>query len=235
MAGSCMIAVDEISGILDHSDSCKDQIEMDRNPRVPLSPELRNYALDLLREKTPLPLLRSKTTSWAEKKWPGLPGDSYFRYRLTLHDASSLYRTISRECGIHQRTAAEDNLDKWFRAEKPQPPSSLLSESCLHYQAHEKPKTDRFEIILSTPEMQEAAWKYGHKKQILMDLTFGVCSARALLLILMAINDIGTGIPICFIMFTARDTAMATHADYNKVLLNRLLRIFKEKMGRNES
>src|ERR1700678_850224 len=27
--------------------------------------------------------------------------------------------------------------------------------------AHEKPKTERFEIILSTPEMQEAAWKFG--------------------------------------------------------------------------
>jgi hypothetical protein len=144
-----MVAIDEISGILDHLYSCKDQIEMDRNPCVPLSPELQNYALDLLREKTPLPLLRSKTTSWAEKKWPGLLGDSYFRYRLTPHDASSLYRTISRECGIHQM-AAEDNLDKWFRGEKPQPPSYLLSKSCLHYQAHEKPKTDRFEIILST-------------------------------------------------------------------------------------
>ncbi|KAF8868336.1 hypothetical protein CPB84DRAFT_1756437 [Gymnopilus junonius] len=229
----CMIAIDEISGILDHSELCNEQIEMDRNPRVPLSPELRNYALGLLRENTPLSLLRSKCASWAENKWPSISGDSHFRYRLTPHDASSLYRTISRERGIYQRTSAEDNLDKWFRAEKPQPPSPLLSESCLNYQPHEEPTSDRFEIILSTPEMREAAWKYGHKKQVLMDLTFGVCSARALLLILMAIDENGTGIPICFIMFTARDSVKATHADYNKNLLDRLLGLFKQKMGLN--
>ncbi|KAF8907632.1 hypothetical protein CPB84DRAFT_1813487 [Gymnopilus junonius] len=209
--GGCMIAIDEISGILDHSELCNEQIEMDRNPHIPLS----------------------KCASWAENKWSSISGDSHFRYRLTPHDASSLYRTISHERGIYQRTSAEDNLDKWFWAEKPQPPSPLLSESCLNYQPHEEPTSDRFEIILSMPEMREAAWKYGHKKQVLMDLTFGVCSARALLLILMAIDENGTGIPICFIMFTARDSVKATHADYNKNLLDRLLGLFKQKMGLN--
>jgi len=187
-----------------------------------------------LRKNTPLSLLRSECTAWAEKKWPGSVGDNHSRYRLTTHDTSSLYRSISRERGIHQRTAAEENLDKWFRAEKPQPPSPLLTMSCLHYQAHEKPKTDRFEIILSTPEMQAAAWKFGHKRQVLMDLTFGVCSARALLAILMALDENGTGIPICFIMFTARETAKATHADYDTALLDRLLGIFKQKLGSDE-
>jgi hypothetical protein len=206
---------------------------MDRNPHIPLNIELREFALEQLRKNTPLSLLRSECASWAEKKWPGQLGNNSSRYRLTTHDTSSLYRTISRERGIHQRTAAEENLDKWFRADKSQPPSTLLTESCLYYQAHEKPKTDRFEIILSTPEMRDAAWKYGHKKQALMDLTFGVCSACALLVILMALDENGTGIPICFIMFTARETAKATHADYDTALLDRLLCIFKAKMGKN--
>jgi len=48
--------------------------------------------------------------------------------------------------------------------------------------------------------MQEAAWRYGHKKQVLMDLTFGVCSACALLIILMAIDKTGSGVPICFML-----------------------------------
>ena len=229
-----MIAIDEISGILDHTDACKEQIEMDRNPRVPLCPELRDFALCLLRKSTPLSLLRSECTTWAENRYPGITGNKTHRYRLTTHDSSSLYRTVARECGIPQRSAAEENLNKWFRHDKPQPPSPLLSASCLHYQAHEKPKTERFEIILSTLEMQEAAWKFGHKKQVLMDLTFGICSARALLVILMASNNDGKGIPICFMMFTARETAKATHADYNTALLNRLLGIFKAKMGRND-
>lgn len=47
--------------------------------------------------------------------------------------------------------------------------------------------------------MQAAAWKFGHKKHLLMDLAFGVCSAQALLTILMALDENGTGTPICFI------------------------------------
>src|SRR6266576_1522600 len=195
-----MVAIDEISGIYDHTDECTAQIEMERNPCLPLHADLREFALSLLRKNVPLSLLRSECSAWAQARWSGLPGDNFARYCLTTHDISSLYRSISHECGIPQRTAAEDNLDKWFRPEKPQPPSSTLTQSCLHYQAHKRGETDRFEIILSTPKMQAAAWKYGHRQQVLMDLTFGVCSARALLVILMAIDDSGSGIPICFML-----------------------------------
>ncbi|KAF8152258.1 hypothetical protein B0H34DRAFT_677651 [Crassisporium funariophilum] len=229
-----MIAIDKISGILDHSEHCKEQIEMEQNPRVPLSPELRNHALELLQENTPLCLLCSKCTIWAEQRWPGIHGDLHYRYRLTHHNASSLYHTISCKRGIPQRSAAKDNLDKWFWTDKPQPPSPLLTQSCFHYQPHKKGVSDRFEIILSTPEMQEAAWKYGHKKQVLMDLTFGVCSARTLLVILMALNKTGAGIQICFMMFTARERARATHSDYNVRLLTCLLNLYKAKMGQND-
>ena len=229
-----MLAIDEISGIYDHIHECAAQIEMERNPRLPLHSELREFALSLLRKNVPLSLLRSECSAWAQKRWHGLPGNNSSRYCLTTHDISSLYRSISRERGIPQRTAAEENLDKWFRPEKPQPLSSILAESCLHYQAHKQGETDRFEIILSTPEMQAAAWKFGHNKQILMDLTFGVCSARALLIILMVIDDSGVGIPICFSLFTARESAKAVHADYDTAILDRLLRLFKERMGTNE-
>jgi hypothetical protein len=229
-----MIAIDEITGFFDHSELCLEQIEMERNPRIPLHPELREYGLGLLRKNVPLSLLRSECLSWGENKWGALSGNNNFRYKLTSHDTSSLYRSISQERGIHQRTAAEDNLDKWFRLTRAQPPSPLLTESCLHYQAHEKPHSERFELILSTPEMKQAAWKYGHNRQNLMDLTFGFCSARALLAILMAIDDTGKGIPICFIIFTARESAKATHADYDTALLTQLLEKFKAGMGRNE-
>jgi len=229
-----LLAIDEISGILDHSDECNSQIEMERDPRLPLHQELREYALGLLRKNTPLSLLRAECSAWAEQKWPGSAGNNFARHKLTTHDTSSLYRTISRERGIPQRTAAEDNLDLWFRKEKSQPPSPLLTEACLHYQAHRFPETDRFEIILSTPEMRAAAWKFGHQKQALMDLTFGVCSARALLAILMVIDDSGTGIPIAFMLFTARPSAKAVHADYDTAELDHLLSLFKKGMGVNE-
>ena len=228
-----MIAIDTISGIFDHSERCMAQIEMDRNPPVALHPELREYALSLLRESTPLYLLRFKCATWAKQKWSNQVGDSQYRFQLSSHDSSSLYRTIASERGILQRTLAEDNLDRWFQNSKPVPPSPLLSTSCLHYQAHAPPATDRFEIIIVMPEMKEAAWKYAHKKQVLMDLTFGFCSARSLLLILLAFGDNGEGIPIAFIIFTARDSAKAVHADYNTAVLTRLLGIYKDTMGLN--
>jgi hypothetical protein len=89
-------------------------------------------------------------------------------------------------------------------------------------------------MIIVTPEMKAAAWQFGHHKQVLMDLTFGFFSAQALLLILMALDDNGKGIPIAFILFTARDTDKATHADYNTTLLTGLLGIYKAKMGMND-
>lgn len=66
-----------------------------------------------------------------------------------------------------------------------------------------------------------------------MDLTFNTSSARTLLAILMGVDKQQHGIPIVFIMFTAKKDAKAVHADYNKELLKKLLGIYKEKMGRN--
>lgn len=231
-----MIAVDEISGILDHSDLCDEQTVMERDPCVPLHPELRAYALGLLRKNTPLALLRTECLAWAEKRWPSAgPGNNQARFQLTLHDSCSLYRTIAAEQGVPQRSSAEANLDLWFRKTKPAPPSNLLTAASRHYQPHIHPDTDRFELVLITKEMEQAAWNYGHKQQVSIDLTFGFCSARALLIILMAFNEDGHGIPIGFIVFTARDSAKATHADYNTQLLTRLLGKYKEALGRNHA
>src|SRR6202453_1850236 len=77
------------------------------------------------------------------------------------------------------------------------------------------------------------AWKYGHKHQMLMDGTFGTCTARVLTFILMAIDDNGKGIPVAFIIFTARKHAKAVHADYNGALLEMLLGQWKRGMGKH--
>jgi len=92
-----MIVIDKISGIYDHTDECTAQIEMERNLRLPLHSELREFALSLLWKNVPLSLLRSKCSAWAQTRWPGLPGNNCARYCLTTHDISSLYRSISRE------------------------------------------------------------------------------------------------------------------------------------------
>ena len=113
---------------------------MERNPRVQLNLELQEYALSLLWKNAPLSLLHLECSVYVGKKWPGQTGNKHGCYKLTTHNMSLLYHTISQERGIPQQTAAEENLDKWFQAEHAQLPSPLLLESCMHYQAHKKPK-----------------------------------------------------------------------------------------------
>ncbi|KAF8176180.1 hypothetical protein K438DRAFT_1770710 [Mycena galopus ATCC 62051] len=167
-----LIAIDQISGALDHSPACDAIIEMERNPRVGLHPDLREYALSLLRKNAPISLIRSECATWAKEKWGTSPGDTSFCYILTAHDSTSLYRSYAAECSISQRSSAEHNLDRCL----------------IHYQPHLPPTSNHFELILVTPEMQEATWKYGHDNLIIMDLTFNVCSARVLLAILIVID-----------------------------------------------
>ena len=53
-----LLTIDEISGILDHSPSCKQLLEMDQNASIPLHPDLKAFALSLLRDNIPLAQLR---------------------------------------------------------------------------------------------------------------------------------------------------------------------------------
>ena len=97
-----MIAIDEITGIYDHTDNCTAQIEMEHNPCLPLHSDLCKYALSLLQKNVPLSLLCSECLSWALEHWPGIPGNNASHYHLTIHDISSLYQSISHEHGIPQ-------------------------------------------------------------------------------------------------------------------------------------
>ncbi|KAJ3515621.1 hypothetical protein NMY22_g14404 [Coprinellus aureogranulatus] len=212
------LAIDQITGIFDHSDACDAQVVMDRDPRVPIHPDLRTYVLGLLREKTPLYLVRKKALEWSKNKWPNEEaGNNLFRFRLTHYDSCSLYRALNAEKGICQRSSAEENLDLWLRKDNPQPPNPLLTTSCVHYQPHVHPDTSRFELVIITPEMRASAWNFGHKKQVLMDLTFGF----------------STGEPIAKFLFSARDSAKAVHADYSTDTCEHFLGIIVKALGTN--
>jgi hypothetical protein len=198
-----LLTIEEISGILDHSSACNELQDMDCDPSIGFHPKLRAYALDLLRENIPITQIQQLCKKWAAKRWDASSmGDNIHRHRLNEHDASSLYRTISRERGILQRTAAEDNLNSWFQHDSPTPPDAALRSSMLYYHPCSN-DNERLVLIIATPEIQEAAWKFGHKGHVLTDLTFGFTSACANLLILMALNDNHKGVPIGLIIFTA--------------------------------
>ncbi|GBE82674.1 hypothetical protein SCP_0410590 [Sparassis crispa] len=204
-----------------------------RSPCLPLHPDLHDYAMSLLRRREPIRLVRSKCLSWAKEHWQEQQGDGSHRFHLTPYDSSSLYRTAARERGIPQRSSAADNLDCWFHSEDPRPPSPLFTSSCLHYQPYLEGIFERFEIIISTPQQRDAAWTFGYKKQIIMDGTFRICSARVLCFIIMVINDQNKGIPVAHIVFSAKKHTKAVHADYNGALLTRLVEKFKIGMGVN--
>ncbi|KAG2145254.1 hypothetical protein DEU56DRAFT_934815 [Suillus clintonianus] len=169
---SSLAIIEEVSGIFDHSSACEAELEMDHDPRIPLHPDLREFALALLCLNTPLTQLQEHCRGFAKQKWGDLAGDTHARYMLTSHDSTSLYRTIAREIGIPQRSAAEANLDSWFRTNDPHPPDPALSHALMFYQAHVDGVTDRCILIFSTPEQRALAWKYGHNNQVLMDGTF---------------------------------------------------------------
>ncbi|KAL6307979.1 hypothetical protein BKA93DRAFT_707554, partial [Sparassis latifolia] len=228
-----LISVDEVASILDHNDTCQQATEMLHSPCLPLHPDLRDYAMSLLRRREPIRLVRSKCLSWAKEHWQEQQGDGSHRFHLTPYDSSSLYRTAARERGIPQRSSAADNLDCWFHSEDPRPPSPLFTSSCLHYQPYLEGIFERFEIIISTPQQRDAAWTFGYKKQIIMDGTFRICSARVLCFIIMVINDQNKGIPVAHIVFSAKKHTKAVHADYNGALLTRLVEKFKIGMGVN--
>ncbi|KAJ7183914.1 hypothetical protein C8R46DRAFT_1210048 [Mycena filopes] len=210
-----LLTIDEIIGDFTHSAECQMLDEMDKNPPIPLHPELRAEALSLLRLRVPLAQLKQLGRVWAQTKWGAAVGDASYRFVLNDHETTLFYRTLARERGIAQ-APPQNNIDL-----------------CLHVSQTTPDPEGRFSIILCSPEQRLAAWRYGHKKQVLMDLTFGVCSGRVLLAILMAIDKNNHGVPIGQIIFTARKSAKAVHADYNGQLLKDVLGKYKAGLGKN--
>ena len=226
-----LITVDEIFGDFTHSYRCLDTELMDQNPRIGLHPAICNHALQLLHDRVPLLQVCDLSHRYAIKQFGETPGDHQYQYILNLKESTSLYRTLAREQGIRQWTLAEDNLDAWFGLQG-KPPNPHLSASCLSYVPYTE-ETGHLSLIYSTPEQRLLAWQYAHKQQAIMDLTFGLCSSHVLTAILMAIDDHYIGIPIAQFHFTAKKEAKAVHADYNKEIIEDLLKRYKFAMGKN--
>ncbi|KAI0682701.1 hypothetical protein BC835DRAFT_1311425 [Cytidiella melzeri] len=203
-------------------------------PRIPIHPALQQFALDLLRRHVPLTQVQMECRAYTKRQWGSSVGDENYCYRFSTRETTSLYCTLRAENSIPQGSLAEDNIDKWFRPLSPQPPTTQLTDSLIHYQPHIQGKTAQFELALSTPEQQIMAWKYGHKNVVVMDGTFGVCSARVLLFILMVIDNSNRGIPVAFFLFTAKEEHTAVQASYDSTILEEFLFQFRAAMGKND-
>jgi hypothetical protein len=71
--------------------------------------------------------------------------------------------------------------------------------------------------------MRSAAIRFIYQKQLVLDGTFGLSSARLLVWIAMGIDDNNHGLPVAFFLFSAPSGTKATHAGYNTSILAKLL------------
>jgi hypothetical protein len=149
------------------------------------------------------------------------PTHANFRYTFLTRDASNLYRMFHKKQGVDVMRQPEHNVHDWLD------PSSSAFKPDLHqavfYYCARLSKEDRFKICISTPEMDDAAWRFAHHRQLILDGTFGVCSSRLLLFIAMGIDTAGKGLPLALFLFSAPTGNQATHAGYNRSILRELL------------
>ena len=143
-------------------------------------------------------------------------------YLLLPTDNTTLYRKYSQQkLGVDVWKAPQYNINDWLNPTskdfKPE-----ICNAIFHYAARSE-AGERFEVCISTPEMDVAAWAYGHHSQVILDGTFGVCSTRLLLFISMAVDENGKGVPIAFFLFSAPTGNRAMHAGYNTEILQKLL------------
>ncbi len=123
-----------------------------------------------------------------------------------------LYRKFGRLHGIDIRKRPEYNLRDWLdrnsRDFKP-----ALQDAIFHY-APRIEKDERLKLCIATPEMNTAAWRYGHNSQIVLDGTFGIVSSHLLLFIVLGVDEQNHGLPLVFLLFSAPSGSRATHAGY---------------------
>ncbi|KAG9078377.1 hypothetical protein FS749_009592 [Ceratobasidium sp. UAMH 11750] len=152
-----------------------------------------------------------------------------YRYLLQAHDSGTIYARYFKLQGIDVNRKPHFNIHDWLTRDSPHF-KPTLAEAIFHYSPRTN-KQDRLEVCIATPEMIEAAWQYGHGKQILMDGTFGVCDSRILLFILMGIDSGHHGVPLAFLLFSAPGDNQAEQSGYDAAILVKLLSAWKKMLS----
>ncbi|KAJ6560824.1 hypothetical protein DFH09DRAFT_1482414 [Mycena vulgaris] len=220
-----------IRGFFHHNDACK-QAEFTRIPPVPVHPSVFVVALSQLRDGTTFADVKKKNRELVTSRgYKGFPADlrtSPYRWLLETRDSRSLYRQYSRMNGVKVTEKPQVNVDEWLDPESPQY-NATIADAVFHYSARAD-KGERFEVCIATDEMNEAAWKYGHENQIIVDGTFGICNSRVLLFIVMVIDENRKGVPVAFLMFSAPTGNKQSSAGYDTAILTKLIRKWRDSV-----
>ncbi|KAJ3855966.1 hypothetical protein EV368DRAFT_79123 [Lentinula lateritia] len=239
-------AISRIAGFPEHNDPCQTAV-LERVPPIPLHEHVYEVALGQLRSGARYEVLNLfpatfkydlySLTAIQEKNSQMVYNRAYHgmeaydsrtanvRYVFLPTDHTSLYRKASQDLGVDVRLQPQYNVDEWLNPESPNFKAEV-AKAVFHYSARAEAE-DRFEICLSTPEMDKCAHKYAHHSQLVLDGTFGVCSSRLLLFIALAVDENNKGMPVALFLFSAETGAKATHASYNTTILEKLIRSWK--------
>ena len=221
-----------IRGYFCHNKGCQEAL-IARFPVMPLHPSVYEIALQQLKEGGTLTDIQERNRKMVMSRlYRDQPIDlvkSPYRWHIQSKDTRSLYRQFNRLQGIKVSEQAHLNIDEWLNPSSPQY-DQTLRDAIFHYSPRAA-KGERFEVCIATPEMKEAAWKYGHKSQIILDGTFGVCDKKILLFIVMGVDESKKGVPLAFLLFSAPSGNRHTAAGYNTEVIAKLMGEWKNSLG----
>lgn len=155
------------------------------------------------------------------------------RYNFLPSDMSNLYRLFNKSYGVDVSIPPQYNLHNWLDPSSPMFRADL-HDSIFYYVARTQ-RDERLKVCISTKDMDEAAWRFTHRRQLILDGTFGVCSSRLLLFIAMGVDDEGKGVPLALFLFSAPAGNQATHAGYNRAIISELLRKWRDHLSSGRS
>ncbi|KAI1781670.1 hypothetical protein LXA43DRAFT_977973 [Ganoderma leucocontextum] len=221
-----------ICGYFEHNQGCKSAF-LARIPPIPLHPSVFAHALKQLQIGAQLTDIEAENRRMFQaSQYPGQPRsirESSYRWLIRKSDTRSLYRQFNRLRGIHTATAAHLNIDDWLDTTSPAY-NPAFADAVFHYSPRAT-KNERFEVCIATADMRNAAWRYAHGSQLILDGTFGLCDRKLLLFILMATDEKGRGVPLAFLLFSAPSGNQQTSSGYNTEVLTRLLGHWRESLG----
>ncbi|KAF8823760.1 hypothetical protein HHX47_DHR9000388 [Lentinula edodes] len=224
-----------VAGLWDHNEGCK-KAALERFPAIPLHEHVYQVALEQLASGASLTAVQERNQQMYDarlyhgmKEWD--PKTANIRYIILPSDNVTLYRKMNRQTlNVDTTTLPEYNVHNWLDPQSKEY-NTTIAEAVFHYHARAN-MNERFKICISTKEMDEAANKYAHHSQLILDGTFGICSSRLLLFIAMAVDEDRKGVPIAFFLFSAPTGNRATQAGYNTEILRELLDHWKSHLVR---
>ncbi|KAJ3759312.1 hypothetical protein EV360DRAFT_69588, partial [Lentinula raphanica] len=161
-----------IAGVPEHNDACKSSF-LERRPPVPLHEHVYEVALEQLQNGASYSItaIQDKNREMiASKSYRGIenyePTTANVRYLFLPSDHASLYRKATKSIGVDARQLPQYNVEDWLAPNSPNYKPEV-AQAVFHYSARAE-VDDRFEICISTPEMDQAARKYAHHSQFIL-------------------------------------------------------------------